>query len=216
MNKIEIVFDGKTIALGDDTKISFQSPNPSAFLTVPMLPDPVFDKFAEEWAAGLSHMEIDKPRVMPKATMTITCTETHSPVSEKIREWLGMERDTTSMAFVMEGPVDAQYNVNIAESESVLLPGEIYHVPQSYSFEGSFQPEPRLEIPYKLKWHSHGVNVVGADGQVFQEDFFDGVFRSGRIARQWAKHKVKVQDTKIVGRVGTMHGVVFHTGAPKE
>lgn len=96
-----------------------------------------------------------------------------------------------------------------------LAPGEMFITSPGYSFDAPFTPEPRLEVPFKLKWHRHGVSVVGADGIEFTQCRFDGVFRSGRKARQWAKHKVKVQDTKMVGHIGTLQGMTFHTGGPR-
>jgi hypothetical protein len=219
MDKYEIKFSNLPNGMEDiKLEVNGLQLNPQHRIPVYLDPDPAFDKLAIGWADGL---KLDDAKKTIQATVHIEAIENpDSPTRAFLKEWADRIRGEAmpqSMGFVVSGPYPiAAGNVEVAEGDYHLLPGETYTIHQNFDFEGSFQPEPRLETPYKLKWHRHGVNIIGADQHEFQMDILDGPFRSGRIARKWAKHKVKTQDTQIVGKVGTMRGMVMHTGLPKD
>lgn len=200
-----------------DTKLDVNGVtlNPTHRIPVYLEPDPAFDKLAVGWAENL---RTDEKTKRLTATLSLDLTEhPESPTHKFLKEWADRIRGEVhqSIGFSVGAYPTGIPNAEINKHEYQLLPGEMYVVEQNFDFEGSFQPEPRLEVPYKLKWHRHGVSVIGADNHEFQMDILDGPFRSGRKARVWAKHKVKTQDTQIVGKVGMLRGMVMHTGLSK-
>lgn len=211
MNDYLLTFSGLPNGMKDiKLDVNGVTLNPTHRIPVYLEPDPAFDKLAVGWAENLKKDEKTKRLT---ATLSLDLTEDpNSPTHKFLKEWADRIRGEVHQSI---GFSVATENVEINKDEYRLLPGEMYVVEQNYDFEGSFQPEPRLEVPYKLKWHRHGVSVIGADSHEFQMDILDGPFRSGRKARVWAKHKVKTQDTQIVGKVGMMRGMVMHTGIPK-
>jgi hypothetical protein len=167
-------------------------------------------------------------KVKPNNDLKCSYTQTCSPKeNELINAWLeGVKRPTNSMTMSVESEFKGNdlmfeflktWSDHIKEgaAKQTLVPGEMFVVSPGYSVSAPRTPEPRLEIPFRLKWHRYGVSVIGADGIEFTQDYFDGPFRCGRVARRWAKHKVKVQDKKIVGQLGTLRGMTFHTGGPR-
>lgn len=166
-------------------------------------------------------------KVKPNNDLKCSYTQQCSPKEKELIDlWLeGAKRPQSSMTMTVESEYKdndlmfdflQKWSDHIKEGAGqTLAPGEMYIVSPGYSFKSAYTPEPRLEVPYKLKWHRHGVSVIGNDGTEFTQCFFDGPFRSGRIARKWAKHRVKVQDTKMCGEIGMMQGMTFHTGGPR-
>lgn len=208
MPKFEILLDGLPVGFTSDVK--FPKVWPDIDMNKP----------------GTYNLSADCTlKVKPDNTIKCSYTQKCDPKEQALIDlWLeGAKREPTqSMSFQYEetkdSPVSRFFDLwrdHIGEGaqNETLAPGEIYLTSSPrYSVSAPRTPEPRLEVPFKLKWHSHGVSVVGADGIEFTQCPLDGPFRSGRNARRWAKHKVKVQDTKIVGQLGTLHGMTFHTG----
>lgn len=151
---------------------------------------------------GIAHAT-DLPKSLgPDSQFTLKCD-------------VSIQRSPT-MTMTVESPVDPVWDKFMKEWMENLHQPNVYSmgckVEPQYGLSAMFQPEPKLIAPYKLKWHSHGVIVIGADDHHF---YADDTLRSGRQARVWAKDKIRTQDTQITGRVGIMHGTTFHTGGPR-
>lgn len=208
MPKFEILLDGLPVGFTSDVK--FPKVWPDIDMNKP----------------GTYNLSADCTlKVKPDNSLKCSYTQKCDPKEQELIDlWMeGAKREPTqSMSFQYEETKDSpvsrffdlwRNHIGEGTQNETLSPGEIYitSAPR-YSFQELSTPEPRLEVPFKLKWHSHGVYVIGADGIEFTQCWLDGAFRSGRKARQWAKHKVKVQDTKVVGQIGTLQGMTFHTG----
>lgn len=121
-----------------------------------------------------------------------------------------------TMTMTVESPVDPAWDKLMKEWLGILqkdMPQSIgFKVDPQYSISGMFQPAPKLIAPYKLKWHSHGVIVIGADEQHF---YADDTLRSARQAHKWAKRKLWLQRKNLETEIGTLTGATFHTGLPR-
>jgi hypothetical protein len=128
---------------------------------------------------------------------------------------VSIQRSPT-MTMTVESPADPVWDKFMKEWLGILqkdMPQSIgFKVDPQYAISGMFQPAPKLIAPYKLKWHSHGVIVIGADEQHF---YADDTLRSARQAHKWAKRKLWLQRKNLETEIGTLTGATFHTGLPR-